>query len=141
MKFTGLILFAFCLFLFSCTFEVGKETNTQTADTVAAKESVSNDQNNNVNNPATTPVSSAVIDSFEVRTFMNQGAPGGYGYDVLMGGKIYIHQPHIPAVAGNNGFPSAESALKTGTFIVTKIRKNIMPPSVTKDELDSLGVL
>ena len=141
MKFTGLILFASCLFLFSCTFEAGKETNTQTADTVPAKESVSGNQNNDAVNPSTTPVSSAVIDSFEVRTFMNQGAPGGYGYDVLMGGKIYIHQPHIPAVAGNNGFPSAESALKTGTFIVTKIRKNIMPPSVTKEELDSLGVL
>lgn len=141
MKFNGLILFVFGLFLSSCTFEAGKETNTQTADSVATKETVSDNTNSNGTSPSTTQVSTTVIDSFEVKTFMNQGAPGGFGYDILMGGKIYIHQPHIPAVAGNNGFPSAESALKTGTFIISKIRKNIMPPSVTKNELDSLGVL
>lgn len=141
MKFTGLFLFASCLFLFSCTYEAGKQTNTQTSDSLPAKETVGSSQNNNGNEPSTTPVSSAVIDSFEVRAFMNQGEPGGYGYDILMGGKIYIHQPHIPAVAGNQGFRDAEAAMKAGTFIVTKIRKNIMPPSVTKNELDSLGVL
>ena len=42
---------------------------------------------------------------------------------------------------GNAGFSSEEKAAKAGSFIVYKIRNNILPPSVTPEELDSLGVL
>ncbi|MBL0339616.1 MAG: DUF4907 domain-containing protein [Bacteroidetes bacterium] len=65
----------------------------------------------------------------------------GWGYDVLVDGKIYIHQPNIPAIMGNSGFGSEEKAKKTGDFILNKIKNNIIPPSVTPEELDSLGVL
>ena len=64
----------------------------------------------------------------------------GYGYDILIGEKLYIHQPNIPAVEGNNGFATEEKARKAAAFIIYKIKMNIMPPSVTKGELDSLGV-
>lgn len=75
------------------------------------------------------------IDSVEVN------GSRGWGYDILVDGNIYIHQPNVPAVMGNNGFSSEEKAKKTGDFIIQKIRNNIIPPAVTPEELDSLDVL
>ena len=73
----------------------------------------------------------------EIQTFKNDS---GWGYNIYREGKLYIHQPHIPAIAGNQTFRSEEDAIKTGRFIIVKIRKNILPPSVTLAELDSLGI-
>jgi len=65
----------------------------------------------------------------------------GWGYDVLVNGEMYIHQPHIPAVPGNKGFKSEEDAQKAAKLMIYKLRMGISPPSITPDELDSLGVL
>lgn len=65
----------------------------------------------------------------------------GWGYDILADGSIYIHQPNVPAIMGNSGFSSEEKARKAGEFVISKIQNNIIPPSVTPEELDSLGVL
>ena len=64
----------------------------------------------------------------------------GWGYDILMNGKAFVHQPHIPAVAGGKGFSTKEDALKTANFVIKKLEQKIMPPSLTVQELDSLGV-
>lgn len=64
----------------------------------------------------------------------------GYGYNILMDGKLYVHQPHIPAVAGNRGFASVADAKKAGDFIKYKVEHHIVPPSVTVEELDSLMI-
>ncbi len=64
----------------------------------------------------------------------------GYGYNILMDGKLYVHQPHIPAVPGNKGFGSDVDAKKAGNFIKYKVEHHIMPPSVTVEELDSLHI-
>lgn len=81
----------------------------------------------------------------EIRVFANDTVRGskikGFGYDVYIDDKLYVHQPHVPAVSGNNGFNSKENARKAGEFIIYKIKNNIMPPSVSAKELDSLGVL
>lgn len=74
----------------------------------------------------------------EVKTFRDSL---GWGYDIFIDGNQYVHQPHIPAVSGNKGFGTAENAKKTGDFVAYKIKNNMMPPSVTPGELDSLGVL
>jgi len=42
---------------------------------------------------------------------------------------------------GNNGFRTKEQAERTAKFVISKIQKNIMPPTVTIQELDSLKVL
>ena len=65
----------------------------------------------------------------------------GFGYDIYKDDAVYIHQPHIPAVGGNNGFSTEAKAKKAAGFVAYKIEHNIMPPSVTPAELDSLGVL
>lgn len=77
---------------------------------------------------------------FKVDSIEGNGTRG-WGYNILIDGRLYIHQPNIPAVMGNAGFSSEEKASKAGSFIVYKIRNNILPPSVTPEELDSLGVL
>jgi Domain of unknown function (DUF4907) len=64
----------------------------------------------------------------------------GYGYDILIDGKPYVHQPHIPAVAGNRSFTSEKDARMAAELVAYKIRNNIMPPGVTVEELDSLGI-
>ena len=65
----------------------------------------------------------------------------GWGYQILKGTKVYINQPHIPAVSGNNGFSSEKDAVKTAEFALYKIENGIVPPTLSKTELDSLGVL
>lgn len=80
------------------------------------------------------------IKVFNNDTIKNSGLKG-FGYDIYMYRNLYVHQPHIPAINGNRGFDTEEQAHKAGEFIVYKIKNNIMPPSVTPQELDSLGVL
>lgn len=64
----------------------------------------------------------------------------GWGYDVDVSGTK-LHQPHIPAISGNKGFKTEEDARKTAELVAHKIKNNVMPPSLTVEELDSLGVL
>ncbi len=64
----------------------------------------------------------------------------GFGYDILRNGVPYIHQPNIPAVAGNTGFSSVQHAKETAKFVVYKIQHHMLPPTVSIQELDSLGV-
>ena len=66
---------------------------------------------------------------------------GGFGYDIYENGALRIHQPHIPAVSGQKGFNRAEDALKTARFVMEKMQKGIMPPTLSEAELTNLGVL
>ena len=65
----------------------------------------------------------------------------GFGYDIYRNNALYIHQPNIPAVAGNGGFSTAENAQKAANLVAYKIQNNILPPSISTQELDSLGLL
>jgi hypothetical protein len=65
----------------------------------------------------------------------------GFGYNILIYDALYVHQPHIPAINGNRGFKTKEQATKAAEFVIYKIRNNIMPPSLSVEELDSLGTL
>ncbi|MBN1252000.1 MAG: DUF4907 domain-containing protein [Bacteroidales bacterium] len=65
----------------------------------------------------------------------------GWGYDIYIDGKRYIHQYIIPEVSGMHTFSSKEKALKTANLVVQKIKNGIIPPFVTEKELDSLDVL
>jgi hypothetical protein len=64
-----------------------------------------------------------------------------FGYDILVNGKLLVHQPSIPALPGNDGFKTKEQAKKVADFVVKKIRKNEMPPTVKTDDLKSMKVL
>lgn len=64
-----------------------------------------------------------------------------YGYDILIDGRILIHQPHIPAVPGNEGFASQADARKVADFVVRQIRDGVFPPTVSLGDLATLSVL
>jgi hypothetical protein len=64
-----------------------------------------------------------------------------YCYDIFADGRLLIHQPSAPGLPGNKGFKSKGDATKVAQLVIEKIKKGEMPPSVTKDELKTLGVL
>jgi hypothetical protein len=64
-----------------------------------------------------------------------------FGYDIFINGQPALHQPHIPALPGNKGFTTKERAQKVAEFVVNKIRKNEIPPTVTIDDLKKMDVL
>lgn len=63
----------------------------------------------------------------------------GWGYDIIIDKKIYIHQDCIPAVASYKRFVSEQEALATGRLVVEKMRK-AHKPAVTIHDLDSLHI-
>lgn len=64
----------------------------------------------------------------------------GWGYDIYVDGKRYIHQPIMPVVQGNKAFVNEADAREVAEFVAGKIRKNSIPPTISYEELDSLGV-
>ncbi len=143
MKFniTTIILFVFTssFLFFSCDSNYVKDNssiNESSTDTSANTTEQSRIDSGEVR-PAM-PVNAAAV---TVKVFSaTENGTAGYGYDILMDGKLYVHQPHIPAVAGNRSFASEKDAGIAGELVAYKIRNNIMPPSVTVEELDSLGI-
>jgi hypothetical protein len=64
-----------------------------------------------------------------------------YGYNIFLKGKMLIHQPSIPCLKGNKGFSSREDAVKTALLVIKKIRKGVMPPTLTVDEMKKAGIV
>lgn len=64
-----------------------------------------------------------------------------YGYDIYADKKLLIHQPSIPGMPGNKGFESRKDAVLVAKLVMEKMQKGIMPPTITKDELEKLKVL
>ena len=65
---------------------------------------------------------------------------GGWGYEIYQDQKLYIVQPNIPAIAGNKGFINKEDAQRVAELILTKIKNNELPPTVTIEELNALHI-
>jgi hypothetical protein len=77
----------------------------------------------------------------DITTRIIPSANHTYGYDILLYGRPLVHQPHIPGLPGNEGFSTKERAQTVAEFVVKKIRKNEMPPTVTIEDLNRMGVL
>lgn len=133
VRFSHIVFFIYisCI-LNACSPSVKQEQSNNVADTVI--------QNSNADSvaPGNIPASEMNV-TFKV--FKNEtGETYGFGYDIYMNGKRYVHQPNIPAVSGNKGFSTEADAQKTAELVAYKVRHNMMPPSVTAQELDSIGV-
>jgi len=61
----------------------------------------------------------------------------GWGYEVIVNGKTYIHQPFVP---GNNRapFPSEKAARKAARLVESKIKAGLTP-NLTREELEKAG--
>lgn len=64
-----------------------------------------------------------------------------WGYQLFQKGTMIINQTSIPSVQGIDGFDSQEKADRTAKHIINKLENGIFPPTVNKEELDSLDVL
>jgi hypothetical protein len=61
----------------------------------------------------------------------------GWGYDILKGKRIIIHQPYMPGISGEVAFTNKNSAKKTGLLVVKKIKKKELP-TIDPDELNEI---
>jgi hypothetical protein len=64
----------------------------------------------------------------------------GFGYKIYIDGQLYVDQPTIPAVAGNNSFDSESDAEAVANLAISKIREGIIPPTISVQELQGLEV-
>lgn len=78
-------------------------------------------------------------EKYEVITTVNPDQ--SFGYQILKDGKLMIDQKNIPAIQGNKGFSSKSDAEKTANLAIDKIKKGAFPPTISVDELDSLGII
>ena len=62
----------------------------------------------------------------------------GWGFDILVNDKIFIHQTNIPAINGNIPFKTKRDAKKIAKLMIFKICNNITPPSITLEEINNL---
>lgn len=65
----------------------------------------------------------------------------GWGYDIYVNNEKYIHQQHIPAVNGIHTFVSEAEAYRVAELVVEKINNNLMPPTISIDELNYLNIV
>jgi hypothetical protein len=77
--------------------------------------------------------------SYSYKVIFDQN--NGWGYQIFESDKMVINQTHIPAVPGVKGFSTEENAQITAEYLLKKIKEGIFPPTITAQNLDSLGVL
>lgn len=118
----------FLAFLFIFAFASGTSIS---ASGTAGKQEVKKEIKQQKNPYATAEISVKIVPS----------ANKTFGYDILLYGRPLVHQPNIPGLPGNEGFATKQMAQKVAEFVVKKIRKNEMPPTVTIDDLNNMGVL
>jgi hypothetical protein len=83
--------------------------------------------------------SNPYVDSLvEAKLYQNEDET--WGYDIMIDGNTYVHQPTKPAVGGNVGFATEAEAQSVANLVVSKIKNNILPPSVTPEEIADLKV-
>jgi hypothetical protein len=122
----NLCVIAMLIFIASCNENTKNTQPVSTPEEQKANES-----------PAGIPEASAVI--FKNDT-TKDAANGGFGYDIYVNGKLFIHQPAIPAIQGTKGFNSFSDAEKVSGFVIQKIKAGDSFPSISTQELDSLGI-
>lgn len=120
-------LFSIFILGFICACSSEKKTDVITEITVASTETIV------PQSPSTYKFAAYLCDSSNYLL--------GFGYNIILDDHVFIHQPSIPSIQGNKGFATKVQAEKVAQLVIYKLTHNIMPPSVTTKELDSLGIL
>lgn len=61
----------------------------------------------------------------------------GWGYDILVNDKLFIHQESVPAAHGKTGFTEKKQAEQTARLIINKMERGELP-TVTTFELEQI---
>jgi len=61
----------------------------------------------------------------------------GWGYDIIMNGKLVIHQEWIPAIAEKKEFLNETQAKQTANLVILKLKNN-KTPTLSKAEVDQI---
>jgi hypothetical protein len=84
----------------------------------------------------TPPPQTLALNTPKKMTYKIINAPNKtFGYDIYVDSKMVIHQPHIPAVAGVEGFKSKSHAIKVANLVIQKMQNGAMPPTLTLEEV------
>ncbi|MBL7696908.1 MAG: DUF4907 domain-containing protein [Chitinophagaceae bacterium] len=79
--------------------------------------------------------------SFRDTTYRITSFQNFYGYEIFINNQPVIRQKNVPGVAGNHGFVTKADAVKTAKLVIKKLKQGMMPPSVTRYELDSMKIV
>ncbi len=85
------------------------------------------------------PAASAHKDA-KLTAHIIQASNGTFGYEVLSDGALFVRQTNLPGRPGNEGCRTREQAEKLSALVMQKIQRGEMPPTVTKEELTTLGL-
>ena len=61
----------------------------------------------------------------------------GWGYDILVDKRLFIHQECIPVLAQKRGFATEESARAVAQIVVHKLKNNDLP-TLSSSELSQI---
>ena len=64
-------------------------------------------------------------------------ANSGWGYDIVMNGKLVIHQEYIPAINKKKEFVTATQAKETALLVISKLKNNKFP-TLSKREVEQI---
>jgi hypothetical protein len=67
-----------------------------------------------------------------------EAAENTWGYDIMINGKLFVHQPFAPGISGNKGFSSKEKASSAAELVIEKIGQCVMPPSLSVEEVQEI---
>jgi len=73
-------------------------------------------------------------------SFFTHLQPEGWAYVISENGKQIINQETIPGVQGNQGFKTSQEAQKVAELVIQKLEKGAFPPTVSEEELGTLGI-
>ena len=79
------------------------------------------------------PVKEADRYSAEVFSVWN-----GWGYDILVGDSVIIHQESIPSIGRQIPFPEREQAEQAASLVLKKMRTDNGLPTLTRPEIEKI---
>ncbi len=127
-KYIGFLLFL----LISCD-----NSTEQVKSTIVNEKEPESSADTNTNRDEKVEVINLKKSPYDVKTVQNSL---GWGYEIWKDGALIINQTHIPAIQGLRAFVSQEQAQKAADIIKNKLDQGVFPPTISIDELRSIGV-
>ncbi len=131
-----IVLLLATLIVFSCQQKKDKKIELQ-QEKVAINQKEAKELAENLNQAPSKK--SAALSVYHSESFETPNV--GWGYSIFEGTKEIIHQPHIPAIQGNQGFATKEISERVAKEIIRKLDLGIMPPTLSVDEMQKLGAI